>query len=117
MEPGAHGPRRYAKDVRRLVEAEPEVVVHDQHGPLVHVQPPETAFDLVAIGQFHDRVDGPGGIGQDQWIDVDFDALSPPGSARFPIARVDEQAMEPWPEAVGVTKAGQTPPGLPGFSR
>ena len=43
---------RDAEHVRGLVEGKSEVVVQDDHRPLIGREPAEAAFQLVAVGEF-----------------------------------------------------------------
>ena len=58
VQSGLRGPERDAETIRNLGQGQPEIVVEDEHGPLLERQPPEGSLELVAI------VDGqdPGGL-------------------------------------------------------
>ena len=85
--------------------------MHDQHRSLVHVETPEASFELVSVRNFRARFERVRRVRQDQRVDMNFDGLPPAAPARFAIARVDEQAVEPWPEPIGISQAGQPAPG------
>ena len=49
MEAGLRRPARDAEAIRHLGQRQPDVVVEDEHGPLLEGQPPEGSLELVAI--------------------------------------------------------------------
>ena len=50
MKTGTDRARRDAEDLRCIIEAEPEVVVHHEHRSLVDVEASEAALELIANG-------------------------------------------------------------------
>jgi len=116
METRADGPGWDPEDLRRLVEAEPEVVVHDEDRALIEIEASEAALELIAPGDMgrkvHREVDpGRRCFRHRERIDVDLDAPSALVAARFAIAGVDQEPMEPGLEAIGIAQggAGATP--------
>ena len=111
METGTDGARRNAEDLRRVIEAEPEVVMHDEHRSLIDVEASEAALELIAIGQVDVQVARSRRFRHRERVDMDLDAPAPSAAACLAIARVDQQAMEPGLETVGIAQAGEAPPG------
>ena len=85
--------------------------MHDQHRSLIDIEASEAALELIAIGEIVGRIGRSRRFRHREQIDMDLHAPPPSTAARFAIARVDQQAMEPGLEAVGVAQASQTSPG------
>ena len=79
----------------------------DDHGPHLRIEPEEAAFELVAIGDGRRRVGHRGCV---EFGQFDIDAMAS-SSSRLIDAGVDEQAMQPGIESVGIPKGGQITPG------
>jgi hypothetical protein len=92
--------RRSERDSQRdgdLWQRQVEIVVKDDDGPRLRLEPAEAAFELVTVG--HDG----GFVVEDRVIDrgqVHVEAVTPQ-AARLIDAGAVEQAVEPGVEAVG----------------
>ena len=82
-----------------------------RYGSLIDVEASEAALELITIGEIVGRIDHSRRFRHREQIEVDLHAPPPSTAARFAIARVDQQAMEPRLEAIGVTQAGQASQG------
>lgn len=49
MEPGLHGPERDTDAIRHLGQRKVEVVMEDEHGPVLEGEPLEGTLELVAV--------------------------------------------------------------------
>ncbi len=86
--------------------------MQDEDDPLVGVEPPEAALELVAIGELDD------GIGRRRFRrrevdvgDVHLDGPAMPPAADLPVAGANEEPVKPGVEAVGITQRRQVAPG------
>ena len=104
------GLRRADRDAEGLGDGRnghPDVVVEDQDGPLIGAQPPEAAFQLVAVGhQAREIADRRRAHRRE--FDFDRPSTLPPGNVK---AGVDDQTMEPGVEAIWVAQARKVAPG------
>ena len=108
MQPRLRGPERDTERGRDVGECQVEVVMKDDHGPHLRLQPEEAALDLVAVGDARFKaVDR--GSGQGSELDVDAVATEP---ACLIDAGTDDQSVEPGVESIRVAKRGQITPGL-----
>ena len=96
---------RDSEDVGDVGQWKIQVVVEDDHDPMVDRKPPEALLQLVAIDDHLDIVAG-GQLGV-----ADLDArLEPSPTLRLVDGGVDQDAVQPAVEAVDVAKPGQAPP-------
>ena len=102
MEAGPRGPFGNAQGLRDLRERIAQVVVQDDDRPLLRCQPAEGAFELVPgdDGARHVRFER--GVGGNDPDAGDPASLGP----GLGVARVDDEAVEPGVEALGVAKGG-----------
>jgi hypothetical protein len=107
METRSGRPRGDAEQFGNLDEGQPEVVVKDEDGPLLHREMSVRSLELVAIGDRSGLVGGRWTVeGQDS--DIGAPRLGP---LRLVVTRVDENAVDPCFEAIRVAKMRKTPPG------
>ena len=102
--------RRSERDPERdgdLRQRQVEIVVKDDEGPRLRLEPAEAAFELVAIDHDGDRVVEVRVINRSQ---VDIEAMAPQAAYLVDAGPV-EQAMEPRVEAAGIPQRGQVAPG------
>src|SRR5690242_5425035 len=96
MEARADRPGRDGEHLRRLVQAEAQVVMQDEDGTLVEIEASEAALELVAPGQIRGKIERVARrFRHHGWIDLHLDgpaALVPVGLA---IAGPDKEPMEP----------------------
>ena len=85
-----------------------EVVMKDDDGPLLRLEPAEAAFELVAVGDRPTSASSTDGESIGGELDVDAMAPEP---ARLIDAGADQQPVEPGVEAIGVAQRGQVTPG------
>src|SRR5690349_9707316 len=81
---------------------EVEVVMEDDHGPHLRIEPEEAAFELVTIGDRRLVADD-GRVVERR--DLDVDAVTPQ-PARFVDAGTDEKSMQPGIEALRIPQRG-----------
>ena len=86
--------------------AHPELVLQDEHGPLLEREAPEGPVDPLGLGESCGRVDGLVICQIDQ-----RDLGAPPRLATFVIAGIDDHPAQPRLEPFGVAQARQLPPG------
>ena len=88
------------------VSGMPEVVVQDDDGAALLVEPAEDRVDLVAIGEAPDMSATAGA-----WIGRELHLDGPPSTTACLVdAGVDGQSMEPGVESVGIAKLREIPP-------
>ena len=97
METGLHGADRDAKEVGDLREREALDVVEDEHGPLLHAEPPEAALELVSVEQDRELVQS-GPVVERQLADLDAPTASV--AACLAMASPNQQPMELCLEAI-----------------
>src|SRR4051794_16804352 len=107
VESRSGGAGRDAEGVGNLDQGQPEVVVQYEDRPLFRRQPPEPPLELVAIGDLASPVLDLRPVDR-QEADVGAPVSLP---ARFRIAGVDEEAVEPGIEPVRIAETGQLAPG------
>jgi hypothetical protein len=79
---------------------QPDVVVEDEHGPLVHREAAEATLEQIAVGDLHGLVpDAPWGHRGE--LDLDGPATT---STNGVVAGVNGQSVEPGVEPVGITQ-------------
>ena len=106
-QPRLHRPERDSEGVRGVREREPEIVVEDDHRPLLRREPSEAAIELVTDRDGLLRI---AGRGVHRPIDVQLDDGMAPVLLGGPVARPHEQPMEPRVEAIGVAQPSQVLP-------
>ena len=99
MEPRSGRPGRDAEQLGDLDEGQPDVVVQDEHGPLLHGEATVRTVELIAVG---DRV---GIVGRGWPTDgQDSDVRPPrPSPLRLVVAGMNEDSMDPRLEAICIT--------------
>ena len=107
MKAGLGGPDRDVEAIRYLGQRQIEVVVEDEHGPLLEGQPPEGSFELVPILD-GERVVGAVGALDRQDSDLGRPAPSTPG---LRVTGIGQDPVEPGLEAIRVTERAELPPG------
>ena len=107
MESGLHGPDRHAEDVGDVGQGKPHVVVQDEDRPVLGRQPAERSIEAVAI------VHRDGRIGTARSVDRQRRDVGDPSpvSPQLLVTGIDEEAVEPWREAIGITEPRELAPG------
>ena len=85
--------------------------MQDEHRSLIDVEASEAAFELIAIGEIDARIENPRCFRHPKRLEPNLDAPPAAVPARFAIARMDEQPMEPGLEAIGIAQAVEASPG------
>jgi len=106
MQSGLGGPDGDIESVRDFREREPEVVVEDQHGSLLHGEATDPAVELVSIDDRMDVVRGEARLGR-EGADVRRVATGLPSLL---VARACQGAMEPRLESIWFTERSKVAP-------
>ena len=106
-QPRLHRPERDSEGVRGVREREPEIVVEDDHRPLLRREPPEAAIELVADRDGLLRI---AGRRVQRLVDIKRDDGMAPVLLGGPVAGPHEHPMEPRVETIGVAQPAQVPP-------
>ena len=85
--------------------------MHDKDRSLIDIEASEAALELIAIGQVEVHAGRVRRFRHRERIDLDFETPPPASFASFAIARIDEQAVKPRLEAIGIPQAVEAPPG------
>ena len=107
VEPGLRGPDGDAEALGDLGSGQAEVVVEDEHGPLLEGESPEGSLELVAVVDGQD-LSGVLSILDGQEPDIRRPTTATPGLG---VALVGQDPMEPGLEAIGIAQRSQLTPG------
>ena len=85
--------------------------MQDEHRSLIDVEASEAAFEFIAIGEIDARIENPRRLRHRERLEPNLGAPPAAVPARFAIARMDEQPVEPGLEAIGIAQAVEASPG------